>query len=186
MWSPGRRGNAGRGVCCLGSRLQPQIPMTLLILGHILGVSRADLPRAEVPRSGLVLGLKPVDHAGVGGALAKDWQAVASAITARLAELDMTQAELQHRAGLALETVRELQHNLRPRRRSPRTLAAVSEALGWPADHLAALADGLKPGDPDAGDPVLVELGTIREALTMITGRLDAIERRLADDGGES
>lgn len=118
--------------------------------------------------------------------MVKDWQGVADAIASRLIELDMTQAELQHRAGVALETVRELQHNLRPRRRSPRTLAAVSEALGWPSDHLAAIADGLNPDDPDAGDPVLAELGTIKDALTVITGRLDAIERRLADDDGGS
>jgi transcriptional regulator with XRE-family HTH domain len=112
----------------------------------------------------------------------KDWQAVSDAIQARLTELDMTQAELTHRAGVALETVRELQLNLRSRRRSPRTLATISEALGWPSDHLAAIADGRHPGDPDAGDPVLAELDAIKDVLTGITTRLDAIERQLADE----
>lgn len=115
--------------------------------------------------------------------MSKDWDAVATAIKSRLEELDMTQAELAQRAGVALQTVRELQHNLTPRRRSPRTLAAVSEALGWPADHLVAVVSGANPGDPDADDPVLVELDTIHEALKVITGRLDAIERQLADGG---
>lgn len=118
--------------------------------------------------------------------MGKDWQAVSAAIKARLEELDMTQAELSHRAGVALETVRELQHNLRPRRRSPRTLSAVSEALGWPSDHLALVADGQNPEDPDAGDPVLSELDKINETLTDVTARLDAIERQLARGGERS
>lgn len=111
--------------------------------------------------------------------MSKDWQTVSAAIKSRLEELGMTQAELAHRAGLALETVRELQHNLRPRRRSPRTLSAVSEALGWPSNHLGAIADGQNPDDPDAGDPVLSELAKINETLTNVTARLDAIERQL-------
>ena len=53
--------------------------------------------------------------------MSKDWQAVSDAISTRLDELEMTQAELSHRAGVALETVRELHRNLKPRRRSPRT-----------------------------------------------------------------
>jgi transcriptional regulator with XRE-family HTH domain len=109
--------------------------------------------------------------------MARDWDAVAEAIRARMADLDMTQAELSQRAGVALMTVRELQNNLKPRRRSPRTLAAVSEALGWPADHLTAILGGAEPEDPDADDPVLAELDEIKEQLTAIASRLDAVER---------
>jgi transcriptional regulator with XRE-family HTH domain len=112
----------------------------------------------------------------------KDWQAVSDAIKARLAELGMTQADLAHRAGVALETVRELQHNLRPRRRSPRTLSAVSTALDWPEDRLAVLAAG---GDPDSdhalSDPVLSELEAVHAVLDGINSRLEAIERRLEE-----
>lgn len=114
--------------------------------------------------------------------MSKDWQAVSEAIKTRLEEIDMTQAELSHRAGVALETVRELQHNLQPRRRSPRTLTAVSSALGWPEKHLEAIASGESPADPDEGDPVLTELDTIKATLTQLTDRLDAVERRLAAD----
>ena len=46
--------------------------------------------------------------------MAKDWDAVAAAIRGRLVDLDMTQADLAGRAGVALMTVRELQHNLSP------------------------------------------------------------------------
>jgi len=67
----------------------------------------------------------------------------------------MTQADLAARAGVALMTVRELQNNLQPRRRNPRTLAAVSEALGWPGDQLARILEGQPATDVDQDDPVL-------------------------------
>jgi transcriptional regulator with XRE-family HTH domain len=114
--------------------------------------------------------------------VAKDWDAVAAAIRARLVEIDMTQADLAARAGVALMTVRELQHNLQPRRRNPRTLAAVSEALGWPGDQLARILEGQSAVDVDKDDPVLAELDAVKEDLTAIYRRLDAIERRLGTD----
>src|SRR6266568_4868219 len=113
--------------------------------------------------------------------MARDWGAVANAMKSRLAELDMTQAELIQRSRLAPMTIRELLFNAVQRRRSDQTLAAVSEALGWPPGYLRAVADGRDPGDPDAGDP---ELAGLREAVTAISARLDAIERRLAGGGG--
>lgn len=72
----------------------------------------------------------------------KDWDAVATAIRQRLAELDMTQAALVRQSGLAPMTVRELLFNEAPRRRSARTLEAVSTALRWPAGHLATVLEG--------------------------------------------
>lgn len=114
--------------------------------------------------------------------MAKDWDRVAAAIRARLVEIDMTQADLASRAGVALMTVRELQHNLQPRRRNPRTMAAVSEALGWPGDQLARILEGEPLEDVDADDPVLAELDAVREDLSAIVRRLDAIERRLGPD----
>ena len=116
--------------------------------------------------------------------MAKDWDAVASAIRARMTEIDMTQADLAARAGVALMTVRELQQNLTPRRRNPRTLSAVSEALGWPADQLARILDGQGAVDVDRDDPVLSELDSLRTDLHAIVQRLDAIERRLGPEDG--
>ena len=46
----------------------------------------------------------------------------------------MTQLEAASRAKISLTTLRELQNNTSPRRRRPQTLAALSEALGWPPD----------------------------------------------------
>lgn len=111
--------------------------------------------------------------------MAKDWDEVAAAIRTRMAEIDMTQADLAARAGVALMTVRELQQNLQPRRRNPRTLTAVSEALGWPGDHIARILEGQPTEDVDQGDPVLAELDAVKADLTAIYRRLDAIERRL-------
>ncbi len=115
--------------------------------------------------------------------MARDWAAVAEAMKSRLAELDMTQAELIQRSRLAPMTIRELLYNTAQRRRSDQTLAAVSEALGWPPGYLRAVADGRDPSDPDAGDPVMSELAALKEAITAINSRLDAIEQQLAAGG---
>ncbi|SDP78282.1 hypothetical protein SAMN04487905_1093 [Actinopolyspora xinjiangensis] len=115
--------------------------------------------------------------------MAKDWAAVSEVIKQRLSELEMTQQELAHRAGVAPMTVRELQNNLRPRKRNARTLAAVSQALGWPSGYLSEVLEGKEPGDPDQDDPVMKELEQIKETLSAITARLDAVERRQA--GGD-
>ena len=118
--------------------------------------------------------------------MARDWAVVAEAMKSRLAELDMTQAELIQRSRLAPMTIRELLYNTAQRRRSDQTLAALSEALGWPAGYLRAVADGRDPGDPDAGDPVLTELAALKEAVAAISSRVDAIEQQLAADGERS
>ncbi len=118
----------------------------------------------------------------------RDWPAVADAINGRLRELDMTQLELAQRSQVSVATIRQLQSaDTTARRRHPRTLRALSEALGWSPDHLEAVADGRDPAaDPDRHDPEVAELETIRTTLDAIMTRLDAIEQRLADgDGAE-
>src|SRR5882757_2429988 len=99
-----------------------------------------------------------------------DWQAVGDALTARLDEQGMTMTDLAGAAQVSLTTVRELVHVLNTRRRQPRTLAAISEAVGWPADHLGKVLRGQVPAGPS--DPAQrADLAT----------RLDAVERRLAE-----
>lgn len=114
--------------------------------------------------------------------MARQWAAVAKAMQARLAQLDMTQADLVQRSRLAPMTIRELLYNQEQRRRSSQTLAAVSEALGWPSRYLQDVAEGRDPGDPDADDPVLAELTELKAAVSTMNSRIDAIERRLAGD----
>ena len=117
--------------------------------------------------------------------MARDWAAVADAMKSRLADLDMTQADLVQRSHLAPMTIRELLYNSAQRRRSDQTLAALSQALGWPPGHLQAVAEGRAPEDPDADDPVLAELAAMKDALAALTSRIDVIERQLADGGGQ-
>jgi transcriptional regulator with XRE-family HTH domain len=113
--------------------------------------------------------------------MTKDWDAVAHTIDARMRELDLTQAELAVRADVAPETVRELRNNLKPRRRNPRTLAAISEALAWPTDQLAHVLAGGEPNEPsvDSDNSVGAELANLREAVTGLSQRLSSVERRL-------
>jgi transcriptional regulator with XRE-family HTH domain len=112
----------------------------------------------------------------------EDWDAVAEAIRNRLAETRMTQLDVASRARLSLTTIRELQHNLNPRRRRPQTLAAVSEALGWPSDYLAQVLRGDRP-EPHADevrDPVLQGLESLGREIRELRGRVEQIERQLA------
>jgi transcriptional regulator with XRE-family HTH domain len=71
----------------------------------------------------------------------RDWDAVAEAINTRLAQLDMTQAELASKSRVSTATLRQIQHGV-VKKRSPHTLAAISEALGWPSRRLEQLSEG--------------------------------------------
>lgn len=109
--------------------------------------------------------------------MAKDWDAVASAINARMDELDLTQKDVASRAGVALETVRELQHNLVERNRTARTLEAMSAALDLPRNHLGALLKGKKPPTTErTTDAAIADLQT---KLADVTERLTALEERV-------
>ena len=112
----------------------------------------------------------------------EDWDAVAQAIRNRLAETRMTQMDVASRARLSLTTLRELQHNLNPRRRRPQTLAAVSEALGWPPDYLGQVLRGERP-EPHANevrDPVLAALDSLGREIRELRDRVEQIEHQLA------
>lgn len=107
----------------------------------------------------------------------EDWQAVASAINGRMAELPMTQQELAERSKVSVATLRELQYATATRKRSARTLAAISQALGWPDDYLRAVLAGTTPpsGGGSAGRA---------DSSSLVLARLDQLHaevRRLAD-----
>lgn len=112
-----------------------------------------------------------------------DWDAVARAIQNRLDETRSTQMEIASRARVSLTTLRELQHNLNPRRRRPQTLSAVSEALGWPAGYLVQVLHGeaAEPHADESADPVLTSLSGLEQEIRALRARVDQIERQLAD-----
>lgn len=103
--------------------------------------------------------------------MSEDWAAVAQAISQRMSELDINQAELIERSRVSKATVGELYHNSAQRRRSARTLEALSTALEWHPQHLAAVLKGQRV--PAIGEPV-------SRSDDDLPGRLSAIEYRLA------
>ncbi|MGH3927659.1 MAG: XRE family transcriptional regulator [Pseudonocardiaceae bacterium] len=107
----------------------------------------------------------------------QDWAAVATAIDTRLAELNWRQRELAERAQVSVAIVRELHRNTTQRRRSARTLEALSVALGWHPEHLDAVLRAHNP--PDRGQPATSSVDPVTARLTSIDRRLAAIERRL-------
>jgi transcriptional regulator with XRE-family HTH domain len=112
----------------------------------------------------------------------EDWDSVAEAIRNRLAETRMTQMDVASRARLSLTTIRELQHNLNPRRRRPQTLAAVSEALGWPSGYLGQVLRGERPElhADEVRDPILQALDGLGREIRELRDRVEQIERQLA------
>ena len=109
----------------------------------------------------------------------QDWAAVARAIETRLAELNWRQRELAERAQVSVAIVRELHRNTTQRRRSARTLEALSLALGWHPEHLDAVLRGQVP--PERGEPETSPVDPVVARLTSIDRRLAAIEKRLDD-----
>ncbi|CAM00470.1 hypothetical protein SACE_1139 [Saccharopolyspora erythraea NRRL 2338] len=114
--------------------------------------------------------------------VAKDWDAVADVIATRMDELELTQQQLAQRAGVSLQTVRELQHNLQPRKRTPRTLQAMSSALGLHPDHLATVLSGGRPINAAVDDGAGAELLAMKAQLADLSRRLEAVEQQLRRD----
>jgi hypothetical protein len=116
--------------------------------------------------------------------VSEDWSAVAKAINERMTALGLRQGELVQRARVSKAIVRELQHNVVQRRRSTRTLEALSVALGWHPRHLTAVLHGRKPpepGDPldDEGEATPARLAAIEDRLTEIAQQLEQLNANL-------
>lgn len=112
--------------------------------------------------------------------MAEDWSAVAKAINERAREVGMTQRELAETSHVSLAIVREIQRNTVQRRRSTRTVEALSLALGWHPRHLSAVLHGRKP--PAPSDPVeLIQGRGTPERLAAIEDRLTELVEQLAE-----
>ena len=117
--------------------------------------------------------------------MTENWSAVSKAINQRLAELGWKQRELVERSHVSQAIVREIQNHTVERRRSARTLEALSLALDWHPRHLEAVLSGRKPLEPgqtgdDTMDTVNARLGAIEDRLHEITERLDTMSASLA------
>lgn len=116
--------------------------------------------------------------------MTENWSAVSKAINRRLAELGLKQRELVDRSHVSQAIVREIQNHTVERRRSDRTLEALSLALEWHPRHLDAVLHGRKPLEPgqtgDALDDISARLAAIEDHLREITERLDTVSTSLA------
>ncbi len=117
--------------------------------------------------------------------MTEDWAAVARAINERMNELGLRQRELAERSHVSQATIREIQHHTVERRRSGRTLEALSLALEWHPGHLAAVLAQRKPLRPgetgdDATDRILAHLSVIEGRLDELTERVDAVAADVA------
>ena len=117
--------------------------------------------------------------------VSEDWAAVAKAINERTNELGWRQRELAERSHVSQAIVREIQRHTIERRRSARTLEALSVTLGWHPQHLIALLHGRTPPAVDEpvsanGETVWSRLETLEERLNEINERLDDLKTDLA------
>lgn len=106
--------------------------------------------------------------------MARQWDAVASAINTRLAERKMTQKALADESGVSVATLRKLQKG-EPGERGRPVLIALSVALGWAAHHLEAIADGA-PAPNDPSTHLRRDVETMRADLDEVRDRLAAVE----------
>lgn len=106
--------------------------------------------------------------------MARDWDAVGEAITTRLEQLGMSQSELAAASGVSTATLREMQNARPDRRRSSRTLAAISTALKFPAGHLEKLAMGGETvGESDPLDALAAKVEDLARRVEALEGRRD-------------
>ncbi|GAA2999727.1 XRE family transcriptional regulator [Actinokineospora diospyrosa] len=118
--------------------------------------------------------------------MAEDWAAVARVINERADALGLRQRELAERSQVSQAIVRELQLNTVERRRSARTLEALSVTLSLHPQHLDAVLNGRTPPLPD---PVVSRLDSLERRVAEIATVLDGIQADLRavlrNTGGE-
>ena len=122
--------------------------------------------------------------------MSEQWAAVAAAIDRRMVELGILQRDLAERAHVSQAIVRELKHNTAQRRRSARTLEALSTALGWHPRYLLAVLSGERPPElseaaPPGGDEIARRLAAIENRLRSIEDRLDDVHTQLTKGIGD-
>jgi hypothetical protein len=108
----------------------------------------------------------------------EDWAAVARAIGGRVRELGWRQRELAERSHVSVVVVRGLQRHTVERRRSRRTLEALSVALGWEPEHLDRV---LKGHAQQSGGHTGPDIAALWSRLDSLESRLVGISRLLTE-----
>jgi len=108
----------------------------------------------------------------------QNWAAVARVISDRVRELGWRQRELAERSHVSVAVVREIQRHTVERRRSRRTLEALSVALGWEPEHL----DGVLNGHAQQhGRPITPDDAAVWSRLDSVDQRLDEIVKLITE-----
>lgn len=106
----------------------------------------------------------------------------------RRGPLGMTQKDLAKKAGVYVSTVQEIEAGEIVRRNNPRTLSAISEALGWPPSRLRELLYGneipAERADAIEADVVALraEVGDVRRMMDDLIQQFTEVTRRLPAD----
>ncbi|WP_394615280.1 helix-turn-helix domain-containing protein [Lentzea sp. JNUCC 0626] len=110
--------------------------------------------------------------------MAKDWQAVADAMNTRMEQLGLSQKELSERSKVSPATLRLMQQGAAASR-SATTLAAVSTALGWKADHLEDVAAGRPGGGGEAPRDLHEEVQALRDEVAELRTGLEGLSAKV-------
>jgi transcriptional regulator with XRE-family HTH domain len=110
--------------------------------------------------------------------MTENWFAVNLAIRLQMENLNISQTQLIIRSGLSKAIVSEFLHGV-IRNRSPRTLAAMSEGLGWHRDHLESLLHARQT--PPAPAKREIETAVETSRIDEISTTLHNIERQLIE-----
>ena len=109
-----------------------------------------------------------------------DRQALASAVTARMDELRVEQAELARRAGVSVSYLRHMQNGTGSSQFSYGTLSRVSVALKWPTEHLHRIFHRLQDQDSITPSGAEIMAQAVMAELRPYLAKIDAMDERLS------
>jgi transcriptional regulator with XRE-family HTH domain len=108
----------------------------------------------------------------------ENWSAVARAISDRVRELGWRQRELAERSHVSVAVVREIQRHTVERRRSRRTLEALSVALGWDPGQLDRV---LRSQEQQSGNRTPPDSAALWSRLDSMDQRIEEIYKLLTE-----
>jgi transcriptional regulator with XRE-family HTH domain len=109
-----------------------------------------------------------------------DRQALADAVTARMDELRVEQAELARRAGVSVSYLRHMQNGTGASQFGYGTLSRVSQALKLPADRLHKIFHRLPEQDSITPSGAEIFTQAVMAELRPYLAKIDAMDERLS------
>jgi transcriptional regulator with XRE-family HTH domain len=113
--------------------------------------------------------------------VSEDRVAVGEAILQRRRELKMTQRELGKRSKVSTATIRQIENRTGSHRHSPRTLEAISEALGWPPEYLSNVLNGRPQREVAEQASDEATLQSLLDGVRQLLHKVNLVEQRLGN-----